>query len=109
MVSDEERMICIIDSGVSEMPRSTCVQGFNVYGRDKICLSEDDRFGGFGRSGQPLSWLQISSYVWDKDIIMPIVAFSQSMPSDGSASSKVSLSSLTKVVSSLILALRARI
>ena len=40
---------------------------------------------------------------------MLIVAFSQSMPSDGPASSKVSLSSLTKVVSSLILALRAMI
>ena len=109
MVSDEEGMICVIDSGVSKRPRSTCVQGFNVYGRDKICSSEDDGFGGFRCSGQPLSQLQVSSYIQDKDIIMPIVAFSQLMPSDGPASSKVLLSSLTKVVSSLILALRARI
>ena len=109
MVSDEKRVIRIINSGVSEVPRGLCVEGFNINGRDKICSSKDDGFRGLGCGSQPLSQLQVSCYVRDKDIIMPIVAFSQLMPSDGLASSKVSLSSLTKVVSSLILALRARI
>ena len=105
MVSDEKRVICIVNSGVSEMPRSLRVQRFNVDGRDEIRPPEDHGFGGFGCGSQPLSRFQISCYVRDKDIIMLIVAFSQSMPSDCPASAKVSLSSLTKVVSSLILAL----
>ena len=109
MVSDEKGVICVVDHGVGEMPSSSCMQGFNVDGGDKIGSFEDDGFGSFGRSCQPLCWFQVSCYIRDKDIIMPIVAFSQSMPSDCPASSKVSLSSLTKVVSSLILACRAMI
>jgi hypothetical protein len=109
VVSDEKSVISVVDGGISEMPGCACVKGLDVYGRDKIRPPEDDGFGSFGCGGQPLCWLQISSYVRDKDIIMPIVAFSQSMPSDCPASAKVSLSSLTKVVSSLILACRASI
>ena len=104
MVSDEQRVIRVVDRGVSEVPSGPCMQGFNVDGRYEISSPEDDGFGSFGCGCQPLCWLQVSCYVRDKDIIMPIVAFSQSMPSDCPASAKVLLSSLTKVVSSLILA-----
>jgi hypothetical protein len=109
VVSDEKSVVSVVDGGVSEMPSNACVEGLDIYGGDEVCPPKDYWFGSFGHRGQPLCWLQISSYVRDKDIIMPIVAFSQSMPSDCPASSKVSLSSLTKVVSSLILACRARI
>ena len=109
VVSDEERVISIVNGWVGKVPHSPRVQGFNIYGGNKICSSKDDGLGDFGRCSQPLGWFQIPSYIWDKDIIMLIVAFSQLIPSDGPASSKVSLSSLTKVVSSLILALRAMI
>ena len=109
VVSNEKGVVSVVDGGVSEMPSRACVKGFDIYGGDKVRPPEDYGFGSFRRCGQPLCWLQISGYVQDKDIIMPIVAFSQLMPSDSPASSKVSLSSLTKVVSSLILALQAMI
>ena len=98
-----------INGGVNKMPCCLHMQRFNIYRGNKICSSEDDGFRSFGRGCQPLCWFQVSCYVRDKDIIMPIVAFSQSMPLDCPASAKVLLSSLTKVVSSLILACRAMI
>ena len=109
VVSDEKSVISVVDGGVGVVPSNACMEGLDIYGGDEVCPPEDYGLGSFRRCGQPLCWLQISSYVRDKDIIMPIVAFSQLMPSDCPASAKVSLSSLTKVVSSLILACRARI
>ena len=109
VVSDEKSVIRVVDGWVGEVPGCSCVEGFNINGRDEVCPPEDDGFRSFRCCGQPLCRFQVSSYVRDKDIIMPIVAFSQSMPSDCPASSKVLLSSLTKVVSSLILACRAMI
>ena len=80
MVSDEKRVIHVIDSGIGEMPCSPCVQGFDVNGRDEICSSEDDGLGGFRCGSQPLGRLQVSSYVRDKDIVMersflPIITY----------------------------------
>ena len=109
VVSDEKSVVSVVDSWVGEMPGGACMEGFDIYGRDKIRPPENHGFGSFRRHGQPLCWFKVSCYIRDKDIIMPIVAFSQSMPLDGPASAKVSLSSLTKVVSSLILACRAMI
>ena len=57
MVSDEERMVRVIDGGIGKMPHSSCVQGFNINRGNKISSSEDDRLGGFGCGGQPLGRL----------------------------------------------------
>ena len=49
VVSDEKRVIRIVNSWVSKMPSGPSMQGLNVDGGNKICPPEDNGLWGFGR------------------------------------------------------------